>query len=609
MTKDNKILGTFSLVDIPPGRKGQEKCEVTFDINSDGILTVTATHKGNRSNTGGMKIDARTSGRLTEEEVNSMIEVAEKMKLQDEAEENRVNSLLRLEALCSRIKLVAKENRPYKAQVELEELLDMVSLCLTWIRSNQDASMPTFDTKFTQILDRANEVFPNQDDFRFDYIKSTHVFDMSTATAKSFIDRAETDLKNNNLKYAYEGFQNAYNIASKKGRVDKMVTALQRMGYVRRLEVEQGRNKKNDADMCKDGAIRIAFSLETGVRRQLLNKTQREELARDLSFLSTKFFEAIAESSLTERQNKSKNFMDAISISEPIEDISWNKVIFNCHISHLKLYHVAIKEKLEREDFKEALNDIGELRRSQEEASRLAFTKAEKKNLRGLLQDLEDCNKLGMGLMLIHQADETMKQDQDNSVERAFVALDLISEAKNLTKQVDMKYFCKAKLYEGQLLLNLFLNKDKAKACLKDVIDISVSERYTDSLWFKEASALFQKIKKEEETPENANEEKEDCMKDLQSEIKELDAAERFSDGDFINFLFSKFPPKHHSNPKKPDVQNQNFATLKRAFAKLSGYYHPDKVDTSIHGEKHKVLCEEIAKRVNARYAQLKGED
>ena len=38
-------------------------------------------------------------------------------------------------------------------------------------------------------------------------------------------------------------------------------------------------------------------------------------------------------------------------------------------------------------------------------------------------------------------------------------------------------------------------------------------------------------------------------------------------------------------------------------------YYHPDKVDTSIHGETHKVLCEEIAKRVSARYAQLKGED
>ena len=203
----------------------------------------------------------------------------------------------------------------------------------------------------------------------------------------------------------------------------------------------------------------------------------------------------------------------------------------------------------------------------------------------------------------------TMKQDEDNSVERAFVALDLISEAKSLTKQVDMKYFCKAKLYEGKLLLNLFFNKDKAKACLKEIMDISLSERYTDTLWFKEASALFQKIKKEEETPESATEVKGDCIKELESELKALDSAERLNDEGFINFLFSKFPPKHHSNPKKPDVQSQNFATLKRGYAKLSGYYHPDKVDTSVHGEKHKVLCEEIAKRVNSRYAQLKGED
>ena len=102
---------------------------------------------------------------------------------------------------------------------------------------------------------------------------------------------------------------------------------------------------------------------------------------------------------------------------------------------------------------------------------------------------------------------------------------------------------------------------------------------------------------------------KDDCMKELESELKVLDSAERLNDEDFINFLFSKFPPKHHSNPKKPEVQSQNFATLKRGYAKLSGYYHPDKVDTSVHGEKHKVICEEIAKRVNSRYAQLKGED
>ena len=145
---------------------------------------------------------------------------------------------------------------------------------------------------------------------------------MSTMTAKSFLDKADSDLKNNNLKYAYEGFQSAYIIASKKGKIDKIVTALQRMGYIRRLEVEQGRNKRKGADMCKDGAIRITFALETGVRHSLLSKTQVEELAGDLSFLSTKFYEAIVDNSVTERQKMSENFLQAISISQPIEDIS-----------------------------------------------------------------------------------------------------------------------------------------------------------------------------------------------------------------------------------------------------------------------------------------------
>ena len=109
MTKNNKILGSFCLKNIPPGPAGREKFDVTFEINSDGILTVTATHRGNRGNTKSMNIDARTSGRLTEEQVNVMIDQAEKMKLHDEAEENRIHSLNRLEALCYRIKFKDKE--------------------------------------------------------------------------------------------------------------------------------------------------------------------------------------------------------------------------------------------------------------------------------------------------------------------------------------------------------------------------------------------------------------------------------------------------------------------------------------------------------------------
>ena len=140
MTKDNKVLGSFILGNLPPGPARREEFDTTFEIDSDGILTASATHQGNGGNTGSMKIDARTSGRLAEEEVNAMIEQAEKMKLQDEAEENRVKSLNRLVALCSRIKFKAKEGKSENVQ----ELLESVQLCLTWMQSDQDASMVCF---------------------------------------------------------------------------------------------------------------------------------------------------------------------------------------------------------------------------------------------------------------------------------------------------------------------------------------------------------------------------------------------------------------------------------------------------------------------------------
>ena len=112
-----------------------------------------------------------------------------------------------------------------------------------------------------------------------------------------------------------------------------------------------------------------------------------------------------------------------------------------------------------------------------------------------------------------------------------------------------------------------------------------------------------------EEAPQNLGEMKNNLLKELEPEIKQLDAAGSLDNKAFINFLFDKFPPKHHSNPKKPTLGNQDASALKRAMGKLSGYYHPDKVDTSVHGDKFKVLCEEIAKRVNSRYARLKNED
>ena len=94
-------------------------------------------------------------------------------------------------------------------------------------------------------------------------------------------------------------------------------------------------------------------------------------------------------------------------------------------------------------------------------------------------------------------------------------------------------------------------------------------------------------------------------VKQLDFELKQLEAAAHNTDEDFLDFLFSTFPPVHREKCKKPAVIPGS--GMKKVYIKLSMYYHPDKVDTTVHGRKYQVLCEEIAKVVNARYANMKA--
>ena len=102
MAKDNKILGEFTLHDILPGPAGLEMFELLYDIDADGILTVTATHK--RTEKAGITLNASTAGRLTNDEINVLGVKAEEIKIHDQAEENRVLAFNKLLSLCSKIR-------------------------------------------------------------------------------------------------------------------------------------------------------------------------------------------------------------------------------------------------------------------------------------------------------------------------------------------------------------------------------------------------------------------------------------------------------------------------------------------------------------------------
>merc|ERR1719232_1271261 len=84
MTKDNHLLGEFELGGIPPAPRGEPQVEVTFEIDSNGILNVMAEDKGTGKSE---KITiTNDKGRLTEEQIEKMIKEAEMFAEQEQIE-------------------------------------------------------------------------------------------------------------------------------------------------------------------------------------------------------------------------------------------------------------------------------------------------------------------------------------------------------------------------------------------------------------------------------------------------------------------------------------------------------------------------------------------
>ena len=88
MAADNKILGNFELVGLPPAPRGTPQIEVTFDIDANGIVNVSAKDKGTGKE---QKIQIQASGGLSEDEINKMVKDAEANKEADKKKRESVD--------------------------------------------------------------------------------------------------------------------------------------------------------------------------------------------------------------------------------------------------------------------------------------------------------------------------------------------------------------------------------------------------------------------------------------------------------------------------------------------------------------------------------------
>ena len=107
MAADNKILGNFELVGIPPAARGTPQIEVTFDIDANGIVNVSAKDKGTGKE---QKIQIQASGGLSDEEINKMVKDAEANKEADKKKRESVDARNQADSLIFSTEKSLKEH-------------------------------------------------------------------------------------------------------------------------------------------------------------------------------------------------------------------------------------------------------------------------------------------------------------------------------------------------------------------------------------------------------------------------------------------------------------------------------------------------------------------
>lgn len=152
MTKDNHLLGKFDLTGIPPAPRGVPQIEVTFEIDVNGILRVSAEDKGtgNKNNI----VIQNDHNRLSPEDIERMINDAEKYADEDKKLKERVDAKNELESYAYSLKNQVNDKEKLGAKLSEDDktkITETLDDAISWLEGHQDADTEEFKEKKKEV--------------------------------------------------------------------------------------------------------------------------------------------------------------------------------------------------------------------------------------------------------------------------------------------------------------------------------------------------------------------------------------------------------------------------------------------------------------------------
>ncbi|BHF73196.1 Heat shock cognate 71 kDa protein [Sparganum proliferum] len=158
MTRDNNLLGKFELSGIPPAPRGVPQIEVTFDIDANGILNVSAVDKSTGKQN---KITiTNDKGRLSKEDIERMVNEAEKFKAEDEQQRDRVAAKNSLESYAYSMKSNVEEEKMKDKipEADRQKITDKCNETISWLEKNQQADKDEYEHRQKELEQLCNPI-------------------------------------------------------------------------------------------------------------------------------------------------------------------------------------------------------------------------------------------------------------------------------------------------------------------------------------------------------------------------------------------------------------------------------------------------------------------